>query len=56
MANKTFPSSSLFHYPVMLLLSDGNVRPRERIFKKLNFYQRTYLGDGIHSFLSKAKP
>lgn len=34
----------------------GNVRPIERSFKKLNFYQRTYLGDGIHSFLSKAKP
>ena len=34
----------------------GNVRPIERNFKKLNFYQRTYLGDGIHSFLSKAKP
>ncbi len=34
----------------------GNVRPIEMNFKKLNFYQRTYLGDGIHSFLSKAKP
>ena len=33
----------------------GNVQPGEKIFKKLNFYQRTYLGDGIYSFLRKAK-
>lgn len=34
----------------------GNVLPREKTFKKLNFYQRTYLGDGIYSFLRKAEP
>ena len=31
MANKTFPSSSLFHYPVMLLLSDGKVHTRTEL-------------------------
>ena len=32
----------------------GNIQSREKIFKKLNFYQQTCLGDGIYSFLRKA--
>lgn len=31
MANKTFPSSTLFHYPVMLLLADGKVHTRTEL-------------------------
>lgn len=34
----------------------GNRQPREKVFKKLNYYQRTYLGNGIYSFLRKAEP
>lgn len=34
----------------------GNVQLREKNIKRLNFYQRTYLGDGIYSFLKKAEP
>ena len=31
MASKTFPSSTLFHYPVMLLLADGGVHTRAEL-------------------------
>ena len=34
----------------------GNIQTREKSFNKLNLYQRTYLGDGIYSFLRKAEP
>lgn len=33
----------------------GNVKPRGKIFKKFNYYQRTYLGDGIYTFITKAE-
>ena len=31
MANKTFPSSTLFHYPILLLLADGNVHTTKEL-------------------------
>lgn len=31
----------------------GNVMRRERIFKKLNLYQRSHLGEGLYQFIRK---
>ena len=31
MADNTFPSSTLFHYPILLMLSDGNVHTRSEL-------------------------
>ena len=31
MADKSFPSSTLFHYPILLMLADGNVHNRNEL-------------------------
>lgn len=31
MADKTFPSSTLFHYPILMMLADGNVHNRNEL-------------------------
>lgn len=31
-----------------------NVLPRDKSFKNLNFYQRTYLGDELYNYIMRA--
>lgn len=33
----------------------GNVNNREKIFKRLNLFQRSYLGEGLYQFVIKSK-